>query len=568
MLGAHAIDVAKLKPAECSFYELATKYFNDHRSRDPFHQFLCWMRVLGAQSFLEEVLDWKGCAELVYEHAAAVKRSNRSVTLSAHRLSFFKVPANCDWTKETEVHNDDLLGYAVIVKYEFPDSARVHVLESVVAWHRATMTGTDPVLEARENYFIHCLRPQKTQVGSLEKSRHFAVRGSFFSQQNGFTNVCAHAAMRCAINSLAQYTGPKITNEMINQSLNLTFDDPSRYTGYLPSDPAEPEHEEGVRVPLIKRAIREITQGQFDTLSFTVNYDILPDFDRFVYPFVESGLPVILGINAWDFMDKTPLRHVLTIVGHTLNMDRWAPEAQAYYGQPIQQIFYPACEWTDHYVVNDDRQGMYATVHSDVLRPTLIPAKNHSIHPVVALALIPKKLAAGHLYERIAAEMLIELIRNRESEKTKPTRWEGEIRLLFNQNIRPILVARVVLKTRVDYLTTLYKTHAGENFTETQRAALAQLPELLWVCELTLPPIYTTNIKKFGEVLFDACEAAVTTAMEQDDAGSTHPSPAMGVDDAVAAATVLLWFDGIWSSRSGKGGSDWPIKGLVPLLRE
>jgi len=217
---------------------------------------------------------------------------------------------------------------------------------------------------------------------------------------------------------------------------------------------------------------------------------------------------------------------------------------------------------------------MYATLQSDILRPTLVPARNHAIHPVVALAVIPNQVRAGHVFERPAVAMFDGLIESRDGIVEPQTRWEREIILLRKEckdsGGGQILVTRVILRTRDEYMRAAHASLSPKCFTDQQLRILETLPDWLWVCELTMPPIYTTNTMKLGEVVFDARDAKVVSALELEDAGDNSPGGAtdpISVDDALMGAAVLIWFDGIWSSRGNTGGSDWPMKGLSPLLR-
>ena len=93
----------------------------------------------------------------------------------------------------SELLNDHLLGYAVIVTLKLPSNKdKTYLLESVIRPPSIWMKNAEGRLsfEPIMNYYVHNKREFETNIGTKDKSRTFTLTGSFFAQQNDLTHVC------------------------------------------------------------------------------------------------------------------------------------------------------------------------------------------------------------------------------------------------------------------------------------------------------------------------------------------------------------------------------------------
>ena len=67
------------------------------------------------------------------------------------------------------------------------------------------------------------------------------------------------------------------------------------------------------------------------------------EYNDFAYKYIESRCPVLL-----VFFTDNRGRHVVPILGHTLNSDMWRPEAKTAYS-PISRLdqYKPASSWVN-----------------------------------------------------------------------------------------------------------------------------------------------------------------------------------------------------------------------------
>ena len=198
----------------------------------------------------------------------------------------------------------------------------------------------DLSIEPITNYYVHNTRDFETTIGTEGKSRPLTLTGSFFAQQNDITHVCAHAALRMAINSSSTLTTEKLTNQRINEILGIDFTSPEKCVGHIDGDP--PETKTGLNYQELEAVVRQLG-GRTVSADFVQNTAV--EYDQFIYPFVESACPVILGIEGWNFNRSSIISHVVSVLGHTLNSDRWEPEARSGYGGFPAESYTPVTAW-------------------------------------------------------------------------------------------------------------------------------------------------------------------------------------------------------------------------------
>ncbi len=537
----------KLKPlkscqAPFSFYQLVENLWHpkSNNKPDPLHRLCTLMRKMEAKSFIREELELN--EELLEEQSMATKRCKKTVGLTATRLTFFRSsPSPSKWDDREKLPDDHLLGYAVIATLELPDDEyRTYLLESVVCPPSIWVHDEEGrfSIEPITNYYVHNRRTFETNIGTKEISRTFTLTGSFFAQQNDLTHVCAHAALRMAINSSDTVTTEKLTNQRINEILGIDFSSPKKCVGHLKDDP--PETKRGLGQQELEDVVSQLG-GRTISADFAENTSV--EYDQFIYPFVESACPVILGIEGRDFRNEI-INHVVSVLGHTLNSDRWEPEARVGYSGLQAQPYIPATGWTGHYIINDDNFGMYLTLPSDMLRNFLVPSKNPNLHARIAVAIVPSGVQFSGLWaEGIAvriAQFLINKIKIQD-----PSIWLKRLVQQFHK-----IVTRTLLQTKASYrqyIDGLVQRNQVILTPEIEQR-LDDMPEHVWVSEITLPHLYTGNKHKLGDVIVRA--------------------NATDEEHSAVESFELAWFPGFIYFGSDNQILPWDVHTHVPLIRE
>lgn len=483
------------------------------------------MRKMRAKSFLKETLVPN--KELNDERFMLEERFKDTVEMEAIRLTFFcSDTEKITWNLSDDELEKYLLGYAVIVILTLPDSdVKIHVLEaivrvpSVILWDRENNT---PFFESITNYYVHNVRDFKTTIGSngtKKNRRTLSIKGSFFTQQNGLTSCCAHAALRMAINSSPLLGVKKLTNKTINKKLNIDLDNLN-----------------GLNQQQIKKVVKSLG---YRAQSADFRENTRTEYDHFIYPSLESGFPIILAIEGLDARPGKgeELFHGLAIFGHTLNSDRWDPEARRGYGEYPIIDYIPASSWCCHYVIGDDNYGMYVTLPSDMVRNFIVPTKNPNLHVIWAICIVPKVVTVmGYDAERLAMFIAKKILK--ETEIKPSNRWLDRLK-------KGSLVCRTLLQSRDEYSKFL-ADQSPQGLSPKQKQYLNSLSEYLWVSEVTLPNIYTGNKHKLGDVVIGA-EATEKELVDGDN-------------------FALAWFPGF--IKLGFTQSEpWGIDTHVPLIR-
>ncbi len=288
------------------------------RHNQPLHRLCSLARKMGVQSFTQENLEITGdIRDEVNAVAVCPDFNGKLITAKATRLTFFRsCPGN--WR---ELGDQDLLGYAVVMEL-FEDGKRIkqgnpaYVLESVV---RPPTVFLEPEgrNESVSNYYTHCANTFKTCVGTASDKKPFSIQGSFFCQQNALTHVCAHAALRMTINSSPKvHKKNKLTNKRINKILGIDLSNASQISALRQGGLGQSQIQAVVKALGLK--------------AISANFpNPGADYSEYVYPLIESRMPVILGIGVPR--DGETSGHVVSVLGHTVNSDRWEPQARSGY---------------------------------------------------------------------------------------------------------------------------------------------------------------------------------------------------------------------------------------------
>lgn len=550
MQNAYANKIERLNPCEkISFFRHVDELWTRRKcARHPIHRFFTLMRKMKAKSYVREKLELN--AELTEEEEMASSRCGGQANITkAIRLTFFgSVPSSRKWE---DVEDGRILGYAIVVTLRLPDrSMRTFLHEAVIRTPSISLETKDEfILLEVPNYYVHNARTFQTLLGTKDHNRKFSFEGNYFTQQNDLTSTCGHAALRMAINSSPMLTNlenkigaKKITNKYINETLGLDFTVPEKTIGHYSSDEPDPKRKEGLTREDMRKVVNSLGQRLFVS-NFIEELSV--DYDELMYPLVESHCPTILEVHGWDTRENKPYAHALAVMGHTLNSDRWQPEANVGYGNYPVRKYIPVCEWVCHYVISDDNYGMNVTLPSDMIRNDLVPYKNPNLHAVRVMAIIPKQISLpGYAAQKISFDVATAHIKS--TRLSRPIYW---LKKLKEKEKSHNLVCRTILKSGKAY-SCYINTMTNLGFLDPNDEQLnyfQSLPKYIWVTEITIPNLYVGNKAKLADVLVDAC--ATQKAIKDRD------------------CVVMAWFPGFMRSRNKKHSEPWYLKKHVPLIR-
>lgn len=459
--------------APFSFFKEADIY--EGREHCPaLHRVFSLARKLRAKTLVRERLAAEDWLDDYCE--VAVRRWGQGFEAQAWRLSFFDVrflsrPAIGRVPKES------YLGYAVVVKGATASrSVSPYVHESVIK---------SPELL---NNYVHC---QGLFEQKIDGSR-FQLNGSYFSQQNGLTGCCVHAALRNALMNLPQGCAEKLTDRAMNDVLEIG---PEEASQGLTSQHA-------IRV-VQERGLSAHAHNFLDYPELT--------YTHFAHAFLESGFPVLLSFTTQNADEPG---HIVAVAGHTLNTDVWYPEASlAYFVTfprkefvtfPSKGYFYLSSScWIPHLVVQDDNYGMYSCLSSECLRKEAGPDKDPSCRAAYGIGILPQRVSREPLMAELRAVVL--LVRVLHAVGAPGVRWLDELRdSVLDRGRAPVL--RTVLMPKTEYVEHIMESQdwQGDPLPEDLVRAVAQtLPELCWMVEVSIPELYTANRSKLGEILVD-----------------------------------------------------------------
>lgn len=221
--------------------------------------------------------------------------------------------------------------------------------------------------------------------------------------------------------------------------------------------------------------------------------------EQIIYRYLESGIPVVIGIVAGAEM------HALVVVGHTFTPDSWeAQTITAYYNQPKTGGFYHCCtNWIERFVVQDDNLGPYTLVHSDFLRS--------SACKLIAVGL-PKNIiyCMAEDAETIARDLLSpqrydvtcifkKFMEAEEKNINKETLfWYREFTNYVKTNE---LVLRTYLRNSEEWKKTTSTTESYNEYKDILDNL--PMPEMIWIVEVSWPQIFRHGRKLCGEIIID-----------------------------------------------------------------
>lgn len=382
------------------------------------------------------------------------------------RLSFWKAI----FTNQAEISSlvaSDCIGYALL-KLDCSKTAKVerwHVFESVFS---------------PSNYdhnYLTCHIGVDFCVGG----HPFNIVGSFYCQQNGLNKACAQVALRsaCAV----YLKDPDLSYSRINR------------LAIAPGYPVTPG--KGLNVVQIQQVLSAL-----DIPHFAIHYPSqaakrkfryrLP-YEKLLYSGVESGAGALLAFSMGG-PKAGNVGHIVPIIGHTFNEDTWAPNAEGDYFKIGKKIRYiPSESWLTNFIAHDDNFG------SNLCIPKKFVERKHADFVV---ALRPRGFDyPGFIAEFVASDFFYSLLPQLDIGNNP---WMRRMQS-YVKGMK--LILRTVALRKVDYIDHLRQIDDWEGRREgNESIKLIEkfLPETMWMVEVGLPDLFSTNKRKLGEILLDA----------------------------------------------------------------
>ena len=447
----------------------------------------------------------KGLPSFALENEQLRSIIGSSVSSDCLSLSIFS--DHVDANSLATIANEKLLVHCIIKRDRSSRGTNIHVFEAIVR----------PCLLL--NNFLNGIRSYDVRIAS----RQFKMEGLYFSQQNGVSAKCAQSAMAMALHALDIKTedGDEIIPAEI---IRLT---PGSLGKGL---------ELNEMVQIFKRfGINPLARNFQDSDAVGL------DYRSYVHLGIESGVPVLLCFITRDRNNQSLNRHVVTVVGHTLNTDTWIAEAEFGYGVTTLHKYHSSHHWCPHWIISDDNLGMAYNLQANRLTsawdqwniqkkgnrlldwllrmPRKLRVMNEFCEFDLVGVLVP--LTVPSKFDLKGAE--IKVIKHLSDfgatlwdksnvvlPSTRQARW---IRRLIAQFDKEHPGPGPILRTRhIDKATYIQHLRDADSMDWGGRSldkALVDeiekaLPDNFWMTEYTLANLFTANRRKLGEVLWES----------------------------------------------------------------
>ena len=347
----------------------------------------------------------------------------------------------------------------------------------------------DAVERTFAGLYIHSVAPY--EIHALNET--FApVKGSLFTQQEGKTWCCAHAALTMAIENLFRVQGKKCPISYFEMNDFLSIDHVSRYAfkGLSPDE---------IRSVFGHRKI----QWEADLYDSAVDatYDSANEVLTAAYHAVEAGLPAIL------CFEGEGVAHAMAVVGHSFDPNLWSARATGAYFSSELDTYTPSHSWVESLVVQDDNLGPYCTLPRQLLlkrKPSIIVprfpwSESADIREVELLA---GKLLTGQVLEEGRRSYFETIIGSEYEPHGESGYWFAE---LVNRVANRDFVLRTVPYSPREYLQFIASAEHGAMLKGAEEAEsglrhnLGDMP--FWLVEVSLPELFQTNTTRLGEVV-------------------------------------------------------------------
>lgn len=364
------------------------------------------------------------------------------------------------------VSSDTCVGYAILKRDRIPsiDLDRWHIYEAVLSKY------------PHEHNYCHAV----TQFAFTAGKKEWHIKGCLYAQQNGLNKACAQVAIRSVV-----------ATRRANAAA-LTYSEINEHAAQIApvNDPGD-----GLDTKQISHIL-----GKCGVNHKVINYDnssnlkTVSPFEKIIYSGIESGAGALMVFNIQGPEAPEGIGHIIPCFGHTFNEDAWAPQARAAYFQIGETIRYiPSRAWAGSFIVHDDNFGPDLSIPVTFLKSDQVS---------YVFELLPDGFAySGALAEIASADYFYSILPNLPKGENP---WLDRL-LKYVSNKK--LILRCVAISRRSYINELKQLVDWDGNREDE-AVVNNLPELtsefLWMVEVSIPDLFSTNKRKLGEILLNA----------------------------------------------------------------
>lgn len=309
------------------------------------------------------------------------------------------------------------------------------------------------------------------------------AKGCAFMEQDGMVGACATAAVWIAHMALYKQRGlPTFSTTSITELADATYPSPQRV---FPS--------EGLSIEQIGVAMKRMGH---ETIAVDLESADKEAVKCWLYYYVESGIPVVLGVETPDGT------HAVTLVGHSIKSPL-TEEAIEPFPESDNDHFYPASDWAEEFVMHDDQRGPYRLIKVVAGKKTSSalevqdlpkrPIKNRRFDLLGGVVPLPQHV---YLSAEDALNKVITALEFIRDESGVQVQFIGENRIV----LRHFLIDSNEFKSSCDTVAR------GMPMTLVLLNQKRHLPRYVWLTEISTLPMWNTGVRDrriVGEILVD-----------------------------------------------------------------
>lgn len=388
-----------------------------------------------------------------------LKQKFPGIKYTASRFTFWKTSFST--LKEFQkLRSSQLYGYMIFLNIEGEQNDLSHVFESIIPKYN----------------HIHNFIPNNSTLKIKVLGRKLSCKGVMYCQQNMETKVCAHVALRSLL-------------LRIKPEFDFYYSEIQK-ASQSPHPPSK-----GLDTNAIRNVLNHFGVNYFDLdfISNKLDHKKFP-FSKWLYSGIENGFGGLLGFQFKGPGSKSE-RHIIPFFGHTFNQDTWAPRAgNAYFRIGANTSYFSSEDWISSFIGHDDNFGSNFCVPKGFIEPG--QAK-------YVAALMPDNLVYdGIIAELCAIDALYSTFQNLKTHN--PNDWLTE---LYSHTESNDIVLRTIYISNSDYenyLKSAEDWYGNKEYPNLVPLLGKVLPESIWMVELSVPELFSTNYRKIGEIILDA----------------------------------------------------------------
>lgn len=435
--------------------------------------------------------------EWASEHQLFYSKTFKNPPDKTERLHFFTSNLNQEDLTKLGNYQQAYLGFCVLRPLE---SRRV-----VNAVIRPMEDKNNP-----KKSFVLCKAVFPVQIKIAEGNvQHLEVTGFPFIQQDGQLGCCSHVALAVIDRFLLSEEKPERKHKK---------DEPFLVGDIVESVSLVPELQrliptEGLLPVQISEALKAMGYSPL-VYEYGKGRERLFSPERIIYHYLESKLPVIVGIPT------ATAKHALTIIGHSFEPDLWwaLAEKPYYNSRPSGIDHHCSTTWLQNFIVQDDNFGPYLTIPKEFIwaaeREELV-----IIVPLPANVNIKGEDAETIAYTLVrSAATLIKMEQQRTHEEEEDAMAEnisGED--VSNRAIEWLNIFYehlenddLVLRTWLLESEVFKKKYMSPTVKDLYQGL--KMPKKIWLTEVSIPELFCQTRLRLGEVIIDPTGAKFRTS--------------------------------------------------------